>query len=47
MPVLRVRLDDGMTHFTVTVGNGKFYLSRAELESDVYLTDVVYGASAR
>ena len=47
VPVLRVRFDDGMTHFTVTVGNGKFYLSRAELESDVYVMDVVLGSSAR
>jgi hypothetical protein len=41
VPRLLVSFDDGMTHFTVTVGNGLFYFSMTELESDIYVAEMV------
>lgn len=41
VPPLRVRFDRGTIHYTVSVGNGRFYFSVDKLQSDVHVMDVV------
>jgi len=40
-PQLVVRLDDGMQYFAFSVGPDRFYFARPELQSDVFVMDVV------